>query len=175
MKKSKKHCYKKCGSDTYRKSNYATFYLKLREDFYIAGRNNGLCKILSAEKITKSSNYNSNNSNNTLTIWIQRSLTCQKISLRYQSGAFENNKRLICWYVFFIRRVCYVPFVPTCLTCLCTLGGFVPTCLRTSFSRYLHLKLASEKSIFDTMISTQKLYVSYCSCHGTCTFPHSYA
>ena len=76
MKKSKKHCYKKRGSDIYRKSNYATFYRKLREDFYISCRDNGLCKVLSVQKITKSSNYNSNN-NNTLTIGLQRSLTCQ--------------------------------------------------------------------------------------------------
>ena len=31
----KKHCYKKGGSDIYQKSNYATFYVKLRQDFCI--------------------------------------------------------------------------------------------------------------------------------------------
>ena len=52
---SKTHFYEKRGLDVYCKSNYATFYLKLREDFYISGRDIGLCKVLPVEKITKSS------------------------------------------------------------------------------------------------------------------------
>ena len=42
-------------SDINRKSNYATFYLKLRQDFYIWGNGSGLYKVLSFGKITKSS------------------------------------------------------------------------------------------------------------------------
>ena len=48
-------------------------------------------------------------------------------------------------------------------------GGGCRVRWKASLSRYLHLKLASEKSIFDTTISTQKLYVSRRSCQGTCT------
>ena len=49
----KKHCYKKCASDIYRQSNYATFYLKLRQDFCISDSDNGLCKGLSVKKSLK--------------------------------------------------------------------------------------------------------------------------
>ena len=51
--------YKKRGSDIYRKSNYAAFCLKLRQDFcyksVIKAVTCGLYKILSFGKITKSS------------------------------------------------------------------------------------------------------------------------
>ena len=47
----KKHYYKKRGSDIYRKSNYATFYIKLRQDFCISGcDDNKVYKVLSVEK-----------------------------------------------------------------------------------------------------------------------------
>ena len=45
-------CYEKCGQISI--ANLIT--QELREDFYISGRYIGLCKVLSAEKITKSSN-----------------------------------------------------------------------------------------------------------------------
>ena len=49
----KKHCYKKRGSDIYRKSYYATFYLKLRQDFCISRSENGLYKVFAVKKKKK--------------------------------------------------------------------------------------------------------------------------
>ena len=53
----KKHYYKKRGSDIYRKSNYATFYIKLRQDFCISGCDDSKVykDLISRKKITKSS------------------------------------------------------------------------------------------------------------------------
>ena len=47
----KKHYYTKRGSDIYRKSHYATFCIKLRQDFCISGYDdNKVYKVLSVEK-----------------------------------------------------------------------------------------------------------------------------
>ena len=35
----------KRGSDIYKKSNHGTFYLKLRQDFYISGSDKWLCSF----------------------------------------------------------------------------------------------------------------------------------
>ena len=53
----KKHCYKKRGSDIYRKSYYATFYLKLRQDFCISRSENGLYKVFAVKKKKKKKKY----------------------------------------------------------------------------------------------------------------------
>ena len=47
----KKHYYKKRGSDIYHKSNYAAFYIKLRQDFCISScDDNKVYKVLSVTK-----------------------------------------------------------------------------------------------------------------------------
>ena len=72
--RKKKQCYKKRGSDVYRKSNYATFYLTSPRFLYfsIVHSNNGLCiyRFISWKKLLKVVN-------NTPTIGLWRSLTSQ--------------------------------------------------------------------------------------------------
>ena len=72
----KKHCYKKCGSDIYRKSTYATFFcnfakISVFEQGVSTVYSNNRYIVLSVEK--KSLKV----VNSTLTIGFWRSLTCQ--------------------------------------------------------------------------------------------------
>ena len=103
MKKTKKHCYKKCGSGIYRKSNCATFCFKLCEDFCTLGIENGLYKVLvvKRKKILKEVN-------NTTTDRLWQLLTFQN-SNKYHStdihGRLDNNSQKTFYFlsVYFIR------------------------------------------------------------------------
>ena len=112
----KKQCYKKRGSDVYRKSNYATFYLTSPRFLYfsIVHSNNGLCiyRFISWKKLLKVVN-------NTPTIGLWRSLTCQNFhdsvsplmlmtdSIDIYALLPENASFLECFYwphIYFIRH-----------------------------------------------------------------------
>ena len=53
----KKTLFKKHGSDICRRSNYTTFHLKIRQDFYISGSNKTYIKSYQSRIITKSSKW----------------------------------------------------------------------------------------------------------------------
>ena len=76
LKREKKHCYKKRGSDIYRKSNYATFYVTSLRFLYFSKQ---LAQFIVTTGYTQF--YQSKKSqkvvNNTITIGFSRYLTCQ--------------------------------------------------------------------------------------------------